>query len=113
MAKRSKMSEREFKTCWRDLPEADRRFVSALTLVNQAVDDGRLRYHELSPPMERCLRRADRNTLFSIIVECLGILTGAPAMHRVRKVHQKRAARVNGTVPAARRGKRSRKSGRG
>ena len=112
MAKRSKMSEREFKTRWRELPEADRRFISTLALVNQAVDDGRLRYHELSPPMERNLRRADRNTLFSILTECLGILTNAPAMQRVRKVHQKRAARVNGTVPAARRGKRSRKSGR-
>jgi hypothetical protein len=109
MAKRPKTSEREFKACWRKLSAADRRFISALILVNEAVQKGRLRYHELSPQRERSLRRADRDTLFSIIVECLGILTKAPAMKRVHTAHQRRKTRMNGTAPAAAQRRRSKR----
>lgn len=106
MAKRPNMSEREFQARWQKLPKADRQFISALILVNEAVADGRLRYHELSPQSERRLRRADRDTLFSIVAECVGILTNAPAMQRVGQIHQQRATRAHGTAPAVRCGSR-------
>ncbi|MGD8454462.1 MAG: hypothetical protein PVJ57_21825 [Phycisphaerae bacterium] len=105
MARQLEISEREFKARWRKLPEADRQFVEAIVLVNRAVSDERLCYHELSPQRERSLRQADRDTVFSILTECLGILTNAPAMQRVRKARQQRGvARVSGTESVVRRG---------
>jgi hypothetical protein len=102
MAKRPKMTEEEFQARWRKLPEADRRFIGTLTLVNETLADGRLRYRSLPPLLERRLRQADRNTLFSIITECVGILTHAPAMQRIQRFHRRRATRANGSAPAAR-----------
>lgn len=113
MAKRFRISERTFKAQWRKLPKADRRFIEAVVLVNRAVSDERLCYHELSPQRERSLRQADRDTVFSILTECLGILTNAPAMQRIRKARRQRAAGSNGTAPATRRGIRSKQARRG
>ena len=90
MAKRPEMTKREFKKRWKNLPEADRQFIRALTLVSDAVGDRQLLYHKLPPTTERWLRRADRDTLFSIVIECLGLLTDAPAMQRIRDTKRPR-----------------------
>lgn len=110
MAKRTKMTKRQVTEAWKGLTKADRRFLSAAIVINQAVGDEKLRYHELPARIERLLRRSDRNTLFSIITECLGLLTKAPAMDRVRAVHRQRNA-LRGQRQALRTTPRS-KSGR-
>ena len=90
MAKRPEMTKREFKKRWKNLPEADRQFIRALTLVSDAVGDRQLLYHKLPLTTERWLRRVDRDTLFSIVIECLGLLTDAPAMRRIRDAKRPR-----------------------
>ena len=91
MAKRPRIDQKELKALWKGLPQSDRRFISAWIVMSEAVGDKTLRYRELPPPLERVLHGVDRDTLFSVITECLGLLTGAPAMDRV-----KRARRRNG-----------------
>ena len=89
MAKRPPIDEREFKALWKGLPESDRRFISAWIVISEAVGDKTLRYRELPPPLERVLHGVDRDTLFSVITECLGLLTGAPAMDRVKRTRRR------------------------
>ena len=88
MAKRREMSEDEFQEKWNNLPESDQRFIVAVDVVCQAVGDKTLRYHKLSSRAEKMLQTADRDTLFSITVECVGRLFDAPALRRVRSHHR-------------------------
>ena len=85
MAKRTTMTEAEADTCWRKLPESDRQFIRAMLIVSETVGDRELRFREISPEIRSMLQRANRDTLFSIITESVGLLTQAPVMGRIRK----------------------------
>ncbi len=96
MVKARAMDERELRVLWKRLPKSDRQFISALIVISEAIGDEALRYHELPARLGHVLREADRDTLFSLVAESLGLLLDAPAMERV-----KRARRRNGKgVPA-------------
>ncbi|MGD8451607.1 MAG: hypothetical protein PVJ57_07285 [Phycisphaerae bacterium] len=95
MAKSPELDEDTFQAMWKTLPLSDKRFLGALILITEAVGDEKLRYHELPARLEHTLREADRDTLFSLIAECLGHLLNAPAMERVRRCHRRgRSARL-------------------
>jgi hypothetical protein len=78
---------------WKALPAADRRSFRALLTIGQIVGDRSLHYTEPSASLRRALAKADRNTLFSIIAECLYTLLDAPAMKIVKR-HQRRRKRA-------------------
>ena len=94
MAKRRPIDEKQLKTIWKGLARSDQRFISTLIVVTETIGDEKLRYHELPTRLERVLHKADRNTLFSVIVECVGLLLDAPAIQRVKQSHRRRR---NGT----------------
>ncbi len=94
MAKPRPIDEKELKTIWKGLPRSDKRFISTMIVVTATLGDEKLRYHALPTRLERVLHKADRNTLFSVIVECVGLLLDAPAMQRVKQSHRRRG---NGT----------------
>ena len=85
MAKPRLMDEKELETIWKGLPQSDKRFISTMIFVSEVIGDETLHYGELPTRLERTLQKADRNTLFSIIVECLGLLLDPPAMGRIKK----------------------------
>ncbi len=93
MAKRRSIDVKEFKTLWMGLPQSDKDFINALIVLSKSVGDETLCYRELPTRLERVLHGVDRDTLFSVVAECLGLLLGAPAMERV-----KRARRRNGKL---------------
>jgi hypothetical protein len=90
MAKRRQIDETEFQTIWKGLPQSDKRFINALIVITETIGDETLRYHELPTRLERTLRKADRDTLFSVMVECVALLLDAPAMGRVKRSHRRR-----------------------
>jgi hypothetical protein len=47
--------------------------------------------HYRLPPAELglWLKRCDRHLLFSILADCVGLLTNAPAMTRVQDIHRR------------------------
>lgn len=94
------MSQSEFKAVWRTTSRSDRRFISAMIVVTEALGLKGLRYELLTPSAERLLKSSDRKALFSIIAECIGLLTKAPALQRVKQAHRSRRAR---RVPSVRR----------
>ncbi len=96
MAKRRRIDQREFKALRKALPQSDKDFINGMLVILEAIVDETLRYEELPRPMERVLHAADRDTLFSVLTECLGLLLDAPVMERL-----KRARHRNGKpVPA-------------
>ncbi|MGD8452701.1 MAG: hypothetical protein PVJ57_12855 [Phycisphaerae bacterium] len=90
MAKTPKLDEEAFRAMWKALPLSDKRFIGALIALTEVIGDEGLRYHELPAHLERTLQEANRDTLFSIIAECLGLLLNAPAMERVKQCHRRR-----------------------
>ena len=118
MAKRRGMNEQEYEATWEALPQSDKRFINTLILIMETIGDKTLRYHELPTRLERVVREADRDTLMSIIVECVGLLLGAPAMERVKQSHRRRNGtptrtetnnlNTAGSAPARRSAKRGR-----
>lgn len=90
MAKRRKPHEKELKAWWKALAPADRRLFKALILIAQIVGGKPPRYHELPAHLDRALRKADRNTLFSIIGECLCRLLNSSVLERVKRIHRRR-----------------------
>jgi hypothetical protein len=113
MAKRHRITQKELDGIWKNLPEADRRFMGATVLLGEALGAHGLHYRMLSPAWMRRLDACDRQTLFTLQIECLGRLTGAPAIERVRRTHRLRKAGLAppftgpwgeaGAPPAARR----------
>ncbi|MCG8408859.1 MAG: hypothetical protein MI923_26945 [Phycisphaerales bacterium] len=95
MAKRKwkGMTEKEFQGAWGALPEKDRRFLWTTIAISQIIDDPKLRYRELSARWNRALGQADRNTLGSIVVECVSRLIDNSVLPRVKKIHRQRAAK--------------------
>jgi hypothetical protein len=96
MAKRPKLSRKEPKAQWKAPADADRRFVSALGVIVEAIDDSTLRYCEPPVLLERTLREVDRDTLFSLVAECLCRLLNSSALERLRR--KRRAARRRPTT---------------
>jgi hypothetical protein len=99
MVERRGMNEEEFRAAWKRLPESDQRFINTLIVVTETIADEKLRYHELPTRLERRLRKADRDTLFSIVVECLGRLLGSPAMERIKEAHRRRNGQLLSQPP--------------
>ncbi len=93
MAKRRRIGQKEIDAWWKDLPKSDQRFYGALILLMEFIGDNKLRYCEPSVSRQRSLRKLDRNTLFSVIAECLYLLLDAPMLERVKKVHREREAK--------------------
>ena len=93
MGERSGISEDEFDAAWKRLPESDRCFIRVLIIMVEAVGEGGLCYHEPSAEADAVLRRADRDVLFSLTVECVGRLFEAPALERIKR---SRGRRKNG-----------------
>jgi hypothetical protein len=90
---KSRMSQREFKEVWRTTSRPDRKFISAMIVVAEALGLKGLRYGLLPRRVERLLKSCDRKMVFSILAECIGLLSRAPAMQRVKQIHRKRRAR--------------------
>ncbi len=103
MAKRRGNNQREWDAKWKALPQSDKRFINTLILIMETIGDKTLHYHELPTRLERTLRKADRDTLMSIIVECLGLLLKAPAMERIKQSHSRRGNRTPVRVEAKKR----------
>ncbi len=89
MAKRRPIDEKQPKTIWKGLPGSDQRFINSLIVVTETIGDEKMRYRELPTRLGRVLHKADRNTLFSVIVECVGLLLDAPAIQRVKQSHRR------------------------
>ena len=90
MAKRRRSEEEDLQWVWETLPQSQKWFLVALMVVTEAVGDERLGYHKLPTRLERTLQEADRDTRFSVIVECLYLLLEAPAPERVKRAHRRR-----------------------
>jgi predicted RNA methylase len=103
MAKRRELTDDEVNAWWKSLPTADRRFFRALLDIRHVIGDRSLRYGEPPPGLQRALRKADRNTLFSVIAECLYMLLDAPAMRVVKRIHRrhKRQSAARPSPPTA------------
>ena len=57
----------------------------------------------------RSLRKLDRNTLFSVIAECLHLLLDAPMLERVQHLHREREAKKKKRISAAKKKSRTKK----
>jgi len=90
MAKRRGSEEKGLQSAWAALPQSDKWFVVALMVITEVIGDERLGYHELPTRLERTLHEADRDTRFSVIVECLYLLLEAPGLERVKRAHRRR-----------------------
>ena len=101
MAKRRRIGQKEIDAWWKDLPKSDQRFYGALMLLMDVIGDSRLRYREPSASRRRSLRKLDRNTLFSVIAECLHLLLDAPMLERVKHLHRRRDAKKKKRLSAA------------
>ena len=101
MAKRRPIDQRQFKALWKGLPQSDKDFIDGMTLILEAIVDETLRYHELPPPLERVLHGADRDTLFSVLAESLGLLLDAPVMQRLERA-RRRNGKLQRTPPQKR-----------
>ena len=114
MVKPRPMDERKLRGLWKRLPKSDKQFISALIVISEAIGDEALRYHELPARLGHVLREADRDTLFSVVAESLGLLLGAPAMQRVKRARRRngkaasKMAKKRGTVRTRPSAKRSR-----
>ena len=91
MAKRKQMSEKEINEAWDALPEKNRRFLWTEIAIHKIINDPKLRYRELSPRWNRALGQADRNTLASIITECVSRLIDNSVLPRIKKIHRQAA----------------------
>jgi hypothetical protein len=96
MSKKRELTDERVKAWRKALPAADRRFFRALLTIGQIVGDRSLHYAQPSAGLRRSLAKADRNTLFSIIAECLYMLLDAPAMKVVKRQHRRRKRAVGG-----------------
>ncbi len=114
MAKRRSIDVKEFKTLWKALPQNDKDFINALIFISTTLGDEKLCCHELPKRIERVLHGVDRETLFSVVAECVGLLLSAPAMERVKRARSRNAKpqrtppKKNATVrtrPKAKRGR--------
>lgn len=78
------LTDRQWRSIWKRLPTADKRFIAALSVLLDLVGDEPLRY--CNPPLavSRHLKTCDRHAHFSILCECLGYLTESPFMERMR-----------------------------
>src|SRR5262245_42481354 len=96
------MTQKEFNKLWKTLPELDRRYFRTMIVIQDAMGLKDLHYH--LPPAEIVERLVhyDQHTLFSILADCVGLLTGAPAMERVKDAHR-RMARARDSMPPAHR----------
>ena len=115
MAKRRGSEEKSLQWAWAALPQSDKWFLVALMVITEVVGDERLGYHELPTPLERTLQEADRDTRFSVIVECLYLLLEAPALERVKRAHRRRrdGRPVHTDKPERRGGRSTGRRGRG
>ena len=93
MAKRRRIGQKEVDAWWKELPKSDQRFYGALMLLMEFIGDKKLRYCEPSASRQRSLRKLDRNTLFSVICECLHLLLDASELERLKQGHRERAAK--------------------
>jgi hypothetical protein len=110
MARSRKLDEKTFHARWRALPEADRRFLSILGTIMDAVDGEALHYIEPSARQQRTLAAADRDSLFSLIVECLCCLLSASVLERVKRSHRKQRTTPQAPPKGRTRHTRSRRS---
>ncbi|MGD8450392.1 MAG: hypothetical protein PVJ57_01120 [Phycisphaerae bacterium] len=92
MADRWQFDEKEFKAWWNALPPPYRRVFHALILIRYAIAGKVPRYDEPPPWLGRTLRKADRDTLFGVIAECLHLMMDAPLINRGRRRPKRRAA---------------------
>lgn len=103
MAERRTREEREILAQWKAAPKADRRFINTLFAVCEAAGGEELHY--LGPPaaVEQALRGADRDTLFSLIAECLACLLNSSVLERVKQGRRsrRRSAGTNGKTGRA------------
>ncbi len=106
MAKRRKTRLRKIREAWNALPEIDRRFVSTLVVLQHTIGEEKLTYRETPRPLQRLLLTFDRNTVLSVIIQCLYLLLDASVLKRAKKARRQRAAKKKKRVPAAKKKKR-------
>lgn len=108
MAKRRRIDEKELADAWKDLRESDRRFFGALFILIQALRDENFRRRETPVPIQRTLNKLDRNTLYSVIAECMHLLLDAPELERINQRRRGRTAKKS--LSAAKKKSRTKKS---
>ena len=85
-----KMTQKQFRAFWKTLPEPERKFFRTMVVMQTALGLTDLHYTMPPPEMEQRLKRYDRNQLFSIVADCVSLLTRTPAIERVKEVHRRR-----------------------
>jgi hypothetical protein len=101
MPKKPAMTQKEFKSLWKTLPEADRRFFRTMIVIQDAMGLKDLHYRLLPPELEKRLIGYDCHMLFSILADCVGLLTSAPAMTYVKEFHRGQTVAESGPVDAS------------
>ena len=91
MAK-TNMTEEQFREHWEGMPQSDRAFISTMLALTDLIGDDQLRFCEITRKAARALEGTDRDTLFTIMTLCVGILTDAPALERVARKHPETGA---------------------
>lgn len=84
------MTEKEFKKIWKSMPESDRRFFRSMVILQAAMGLKDLHYRLPPPELEKRLKRYDCHMLFSVLVECVSLLTRTPAVQWVKEQHRRR-----------------------
>jgi len=110
MAKRRSMGMKQrAHTWWKGLSESDRRFYMGLFILTEAVGDKKLRYPKLPTPLHGSLLELDRNTLYSVMAECLFLLVDAPVSERVKWANREREAKKKKRISAPKKKSRTKK----
>ena len=107
MAKRRRIGKKELADAWKDLRVSDRRFFGALFILIQALRDENFRRLEAPAPLRRSLHKLDRNTVYSVVAECMHLLLDAPELVRVKKGPHGRTAKKS--LSAAKKKSRTKK----
>ncbi len=93
MAKRRNVRLKKFTEAWNALPEIDRRFVSTLVVVQHTIGEEKLSYSETPRALQHALLKLDRNTVLSVIIQCLYLLLDPSVLERAKKAHRQHAAK--------------------
>ncbi|MCH7592847.1 MAG: hypothetical protein IH989_08725 [Planctomycetes bacterium] len=93
MPKRKSVRLKRFTDAWNALPEIDRRFVSTLVVVQHTIGEETLSYGETPRALQRSLLELDRNTVLSVIIQCLYLLLDPSVLKRAKKAHRQHAAK--------------------
>lgn len=91
MAKRKRKSDEkstESTDAWDALPKKDKRFIWAMTVIDRIINDPKLCYRPLPSRWNRALGQVGRDTLVSLVTECVSRLIDSSVLPRIKKSHR-------------------------